>query len=282
MVPMFKNRGVAVMTGVVLLAGILAGRNVQAAEFSHAAIDGVLKTYVANGRVDYPRLKQNRQPLDQYVASLGSVQEADFASWDEPTQIAFWINAYNAITMKVILDHYPITKKNIPAGLPFPVNSIRQIPGQWDKITHSIMGKPMTLNDIEHQTLRKKYREPRIHMALVCAARGCPILRSEAYDGKRLGQQLDEQARAYFSTPAGLKLDKQGKTVAISSILQWFGEDFLKVYGNPKEPTGLTDKRRAAVAFVGRYAGTEDQAFLKKGDYRLSFLGYDWSLNKKE
>ena len=265
-----------------LPAGQAGGSGEASSSHSHEQFDALLKSHVKDGRVDYPAFLKDRVQLDAYIASLGTASPSGYEAWDESTKITFWINAYNAITLKVILDHYPIKRSGSPLGLAFPANSIRQIPGQWDKITHVVMGRPMTLNGIEHETLRKKFREPRIHMALVCAAKGCPPLRSEAYEGKRLSQQLDDQARIYLSSPVGFKLDKEGKTVALSSIFLWFGDDFLKAYGDPQEPRELTDKKRAVVAFASRYVSPDAQAFFKKGGYRLSFLGYDWSLNEKE
>ncbi len=273
-------------------AGILCGLSavlptVHAAQFSHTQLDEVLKTYVKDGRVDYKALKMRQVradsagPLSDYVDSLGRVPQADYDAWSETDKIAFWINAYNAITLQIVLNHYPITKMLIPAGIPFPTNSIRQIPGQWDKITHNIMGRKMTLNDIEHGTLRKLFKEPRIHMALVCAAKGCPPLRGEAYEGSRLSEQLDDQARAYLSSPAGFKLDTVRKKVSLSAIFQWFSEDFLNVYGDPKEPKWLADKKRVVIAFASKYVGPQEREFLKKENYQVSFLSYDWSLNEQ-
>ncbi|MCM8794209.1 MAG: DUF547 domain-containing protein [Candidatus Omnitrophica bacterium] len=253
-----------------------------AVDFDHSPFDRILRSYVVGGRVDYKGLQADRAALDVYVASLADVARSDYDSWDEPARIAFWINAYNAITLKVILDHYPITKRNLPVGLAFPVNSIRQIPGQWDKITHQIMGVPMTLNSIEHETLRKQFKEPGIHMALVCAAKGCPILRSEAYSGTRLADQLADQARSYLATPAGMEIDRDRKTVKLSSIFSWFGEDFVKAYGVPEKPAGFSGKKAAVLAYVARHVGPQDQEFLESGDYKLSFLSYDWSLNERE
>jgi hypothetical protein len=253
------------------------------AAFDHTPIDQILKMYVRDGKVDYKALNGEKDKLDAYVASLDKVDPADYASWDEPAKIAFWCNAYNAITLKIILEHYPITKKNFPLGVPFPVNSIRQIPGQWDKISHPVMGKPMTLNDIEHETLRKLFNEPRVHMALVCAAKGCPPLRSEAYDGARLNGQLDDQARVYFAnTAAGLNVDQKAGKVAISSILNWFGEDFVKRGYNAEGPESFSGEKKAALGFVAKYAPEADREFIKQGKYKLSYLSYDWSLNDKE
>ena len=272
----------AFFAAAMLAAALAVTPRAEAAPFDHAPIDAILKEYVSAGRVDYQRLQQNRTALDQYVASLADVKPSDYESWDEPNKIAFWLNAYNAITMKIILDHYPIKRSGSLLARAFPANSIRQIPGQWDKIQHTVMDKPMVLNDIEHGTLRKLFKEPRVHMALVCAARGCPPLRSEAYEGSRLSDQLDDQARTYLANQeAGLRIDREEKAVALSSIFSWFGEDFLKAYGDPKELKGLGGKKGAVLAFVTRYLPPDDQALLRSGDVKIKFLDYDWTLNDK-
>ena len=273
---------------LILFSALLSWAASANAEFENEAYDSILKNYVKDGRVAYSRLKTARADLDRYVEFLGKIQESEYQSWDEPRKIAFWLDAYNAITLKVILDHYPIKRSGSPAALIFPASSIRQISGAWDKITHPVLGRPMKLNDIEHEILRKHFREPRIHMALVCAARGCPPLRSEAYDGKRLGEQLDDQARRFLSNPIKFRIDREKKEVWLSQIFQWFGEDFLKGYGVPPEGF-LQGSRieRACLAFVSRYLSSEESDFLKKGNpmfkennYRIRYLEYDWSLNE--
>lgn len=248
--------------------------------FSHDLYDRVLNEYVAEGRVDYARLKDHRAELDRYVASLGDLDPNDDAPWDEAARIAFWINAYNAITLKVVVDHYPIRRSPRPAALVFPANSIRQIPGAWDRITHTVMGRPMTLDQIEHKVLRTQFREPRIHLALVCAAKGCPPLRSEAYRGERLNEQLEDQAARFLADPAKFQIDRAHRIVRLSPIFQWFGEDFLKASGPLEGFSGHPDTERAVLAFISRRLPPEDQAFLRRGSYRVAYLSYDWTLNE--
>lgn len=273
-------KGFCIILGVngLILSAPVPGR-AASPEFSHALYDQVLKERVVDGRVDYAHLKANRGGLDRYVASLGELKPHVYEAWNEPTKIAFWINAYNAITLRVILDHYPIRVGLSPADLAFPANSIRQIPGVWDRITHPVLGKPMTLDAIEHKILRAQFREPRIHMALVCAARSCPPLRSEAYEGKRLSEQLDGQTRRFLANTAQFQIDRQQQGVWLSSIFQWFGEDFLGVFGAPKGFNGHAESERAVLAFISRYLASAEAEFLRNGEYRVAYLPYDWSLN---
>lgn len=270
-----------ILLGVgALVVSAPASGQAASEEFSHALYDQVLKEYVVDGRVDYARLKGNRSGLDRYVASLAELKPRIYEAWDGPTKIAFWINAYNAITLKVVLNRYPIRRSLSPGGLVFPADSIRQIPGAWDRITHPVMGRPMTLDEIEHGVLRKEFQEPRIHAALVCAAKGCPPLRSEAYEGERLEGQLEDQARRFLSDPAKLRIDRRERVVRLSPIFQWFGQDFLKVHEPPGGFTGHADVERAVLVFVSRHVKSDDQSFLKAGNYRVVYSGYDWSLNE--
>jgi hypothetical protein len=202
----------------------------------------VLARYVdTNGMVDYAALKAGRNPLDDYVASLEAPATEE---WNEADWIAFWINAYNARTLQVIIDHYP-------------TKSIRKIPGAWKKLKAPILGKPRTLDEIEHQILRKEYSEPRIHMALVCAAKSCPKLRNEPYKAARLDEQLADQSRDFLSRSD--RFSVTGKTARISPIFKWFKRDFDSV-----------------PAFIKQYSGADISGL------KIRYQPYDWSLNEQK
>ena len=194
--------------------------------------------------------------------------------------MAFWINVYNALTLKAIVDHYPIQSSFLKSFV-YPRNSIRQIPGVWDKLTFSVMGRDMTLDEIEHRVLRARFNEPRIHMALVCAAKGCPPLRNEQYTAAKLERQLDDQTNRFLSNAKKFRIDRENKTVYLSPIFDWFGDDFIKTYRANRAFQGYSAKERAVLNFVSRYLGDPDRMYLEKGGYSLSYLPYDWSLNEK-
>jgi len=178
------------------------------------AYASVLEKYVdGRGMVDYKTLAANREPLDRYVKSLAALDAAAYEKWSHERRIAFWINAYNALTLETIIDHYPIKGGGWIREMRFPSNSIRQIDGVWDKLEHPVMGKKMTLDHIEHEILRKQFNAPRIHVALVCAAMGCPPLRREPYAGDRLSTQLDDQAKQFFANPKKFRIDRDEKKV---------------------------------------------------------------------
>lgn len=260
-------------------AACLAGP-ASAFDQAHGAWDRILKAYTSDGLVSYAALKAEPKALESYLDSLGDVTEADYGAWNRDRQIAFWINAYNALTLKVILDHYPI-EPSFPATLRYPKNSIRQIPGVWKAFKFLVMKRAMTLDDIEHETLRKRFHEPRVHMALVCAARGCPPLRAEAYAGAKLEEQLDDQARLFLKDPAKFRIDRDAGRVHLSSIFKWFGGDFMEKYAPAEAFGGSHQAESASLSFISRYLDAEDRRYLAAGKYKVAYLDYDWSLNER-
>ena len=260
--------------------------------FSYEPYERALAQYVDDrGMVNYRALKANSSDLDAFAASLSRVKPEEFDPalpspariWpigSDPEKIAFWINAYNALTLEAIIHNYPI-QPSLVRSVVYPKNGIRQIPGVWDKLHFVVVGREMALNDIEHGTLRAKFNEPRIHVALVCAAMSCPPLRNEPYTADKLGKQLDDQARTFLRSPQGLRVDRDAGKVYLSSIFKWFGEDFVKTYGTSDKFAGKSDAERAVLNFVSRYVDESDRDFLLHGSYRIEYLDYDWSLNEQ-
>ena len=152
----------------------------------HAAYDRLLKKYVnKKGLVNYKGLKAEEQALNQYLALLS--KNPPTASWSKPDQMAFWVNAYNAYTLRLILDYYPLKSiKDIGPKIKIPL-----VTTPWAMKFFSIGGEKMSLDQIEHSILRKKFDDPRIHFALVCASISCPALRPEAYTAANIERQLD-------------------------------------------------------------------------------------------
>ncbi|MBI4064581.1 MAG: DUF547 domain-containing protein [Elusimicrobia bacterium] len=274
---------------------MIAAGEAGAFDQNHVQWDQVLKGYSHEGFVNYKKLKAEPKILDQYLDSLAGLKESEYKAWKREDQIAFWINAYNALTVKAILDHYPI-KSSWAASLRFPKNSIRQIPGVWDKLQFTVIGRKISLNEIEHETLRKQFKEPRAHMALVCASIGCPPLRGEAYTSVGLESQLDDQAKRFLENPAKFKIDKENKRMSmvsgievearqpifLSPIFKWFGEDFKNAYPAKEGfgDHGTTEK--AVLNFISRYVSQQDRPYLLKGNYDIKYLNYDWSLNESK
>ena len=229
----------------------------------------VLQTYVDDkGLVDYAGLQANREQLDRFNQSLGEVTPEVYASWSEAEQIAFLSNAYNSFTLQSIIDTDPL------------VESIRDIRGVWNKRKFNIAGEEKTLDNIEHDTLRKDFNEPRIHVALVCAAISCPPLRNEPYLAEKLDAQLDDQTVKFASSVHGFGLDRQEEKVYLSSIFKWYGKDFIKTYGIDEKFNG-NEQQRAVLNYFSSKLSPQDLQFIEQNDYKVKYLDYDWSLNRQ-
>lgn len=233
----------------------------------------VLMAFVdENGLVDYAGLRDQRGDLDDFARDIAEVSRGAYDAWPDEDQIAFWVNAYNALTLRAIIDNYPI-KPATPNGN-YPLNSIRQIPGVWDRTRVRVLGEDVTLQYIETKYLRRDFHEPRIHMALVCAAMSCPKLRNEPYQGATLKAQLDDQMRSFLSNPKHFRIDRVKGTVRVSEIFRWYAEDFAPA-NTPKADL----ERSALVTATTPYLGDADRAFLKTA--RIEYASYDWTLNEQ-
>lgn len=232
--------------------------------------------------VNYCGLRKTGQgALNDFIERIGAVDHATFSAWDRSDQLAFLINAYNAITIQRILPHYREMSLRQASGLPVDQISIRDIPGVWNKIKTRVAGEEMTLDHLEHQIIRKVYNEPRIHMALVCAAVSCPRLRNEAYRGRELERQFEEQSGEFAKHRN--EIDPENRRVTLSAILDWYKQDFASY--RPEAPAllgGPHDKHAGSVGYLVRYADPAHRAFLRSGEYEIKIGEYDWTLNYVE
>jgi len=274
---------VFVLCGSSALSSSCSGAGEKAEQsFDYSDYAAVLKTFVdANAMVNYKNLKARPQRLDTFVTAVAKLSSERYDKWTEKDKIAFWLNAYNGLTLKVIIDNYPI-KSSFFKSLVWPENSIRQIEGVWDEIKFDVMGRNLTLGYIEHKILRVKFNEPRIHMAMVCAAMGCPPLRYEPYVGERLDNQLDDQTRRFLADAAKFRISSSNETVYISSIFKWFKTDFVDKYLLDKN-IGNHDKEASAVLnFIATYLDQAQQNYVLAGRFKIKYLDYDWSLNEQQ
>lgn len=259
---------------LLLAALLLAPVAVAASPFDHQhpLLGEVLRRHVRDGLVDYAALQRERAALDRYAGQLDTVERQVVDSWSRDQRLAFWINAYNALTLRMIVDHYPIRRGSL-IGVAFPANSIWQIPGAFKEARHRVAGQRLSLDDIEHRIIRPSFAEPRIHVALVCAARSCPVLRAEPYVATRLDAQLTEQTRRFAADRNhGLRAAEGARGVAVSSIFKWFGEDFA--------PLAAGNEKRGVLAFLA--AHSDDPALLARlrdPATPVDYLDYDWTLN---
>ena len=209
------------------------------------------------------------------------MNQSEYEEWTEEEKLAFWINAYNAFTIKAIIDHYPITRSFSIVGLFVPSNSILQIKGVWDKLQFKAVGKMVTLEEIEHEILRKEFNEPRIHIAINCASVSCPDLRNEAYVPGKLEEQLTQASVAFINNPEkGLYINEGDGIVKFSKIFNWFGEDFIAGYGDDHSFEGRSKKENAVINFALTYVdSTSKKEYLTRNNFRIGYLNYDWHLN---
>ncbi len=241
---------------VALSCSALASRMAAAFDQSHVIFDGVLKQYVKNARVDYAGLKEHPQDLNRYLDQVAAVSKTGFKQWSEPQQIAFLSNVYNAYTLRLIIDHDPLKSIKAIGGW---------FSGPWDQPVVKLFGETIDLNTVEHTILRVDYAEPRLHFVLVCAAKGCPPLRGEAYVATRLEEQFVDQAKQFLAEATKNRVDAANRTVYLSPIFKWYGGDFEKKSGSVL----------AALQpyWPGKVVTTEG--------FKIDYTEYDWSLNEQ-
>ncbi|MFN0060756.1 MAG: VTT domain-containing protein [Planctomycetota bacterium] len=224
--------------------------------FDHAAYDELLRRHVdADGLVNYVGLGTETSVLDLYIARLADVKLADYGRSE---RLALLINAYNAFTLRLILDHYPIA-------------SIREIPAaeRWDARRWNLGGETLSLNQLEHEQVRPNFKEPRIHFALVCAAKGCPPLRNDAYSGARLEAQLAAQAAYVHTHERWYQFDANSRVLKLTRLYDWYGDDFVQSEGS-------------VLTYVAKHAAELKRALDVDTNLSVQFLDYDWSLNAQE
>lgn len=211
----------------------------------HALWDKLLQSHVSSaGMVDYAAIGKDPE-FAKYLQQLSATQPS--TAWSVNDRKAFWINTYNAFTIRLILDH--------PG-----VKSIKDISSPWKTEFFSIGGVKMDLDHVEHTELRKNLKDPRIHFGIVCASFSCPQLWNHAYTAAALDNQLDDAARRFINDPLRNKIT--GHKVELSKIFDWFNGDFTE--DGP------------LIAFVNKYA----KAPIPK-DAKVDYLDYDWRLNSK-
>ena len=250
------------LIGVGLL--VAAGQALsQGFDHAHSQWDALVRKHVVVGeagktsRLDYSALASERAALKAYLEALARVEEREFNGWSGPQRMAFLINAYNAFTVEKILTRYP--------GIGSIWEFGRIFGNPFKDEFFALLGRRRSLDWIEHDNLRKRHAEPRVHFALNCASVGCPMLREEAYAPERLERQLEEQAARFLSDRSRNRAGEKG--LEVSMIFDWFREDF-----EPREK------------YFARYAAlladdAQTRRRIAAGAAAISFLEYDWALN---
>jgi hypothetical protein len=247
----------------------------------HKLAAPVLTTYVnENGVVDYRTLSRKKLELITVLREFKDLDPQIYSAWSTEDQLAFWLNAYNLNTLKIILDNYPIQPARILL-LFWPPKSIKHIKGIWDQYKFLVLDEEFTLQAVDKQILRRKFDDPRVIFAMSFASQSSPILRNEPYCGEKLDKQLDEQARRFLADPDNFKIDRQAEKVYLSVVLRptWFGEQFIEKYGTDKKFKDQEPAIRAVLNFITEYADPQDVEYIETGNYTIEYNKYDWNLN---
>ncbi len=242
---MKKVNVIVLLVGLLFNLGIGGSASAQTVKADHSTWDTLLQKYVSNnGVVNYGQWKKEEATLNTYINMLNSNTPKE--AWSDKEKLSFWINLYNASTIALILENYPL-------------KSIRDIGEPWDIVFITASDKKYSLNDIEHNIIRKEFDEPRIHFALVCAAKSCPPLLNEAYTADRVEEQLQQQGVKFINNQKKNKITANG--IEISKLFDWYKGDFTKT-GN-------------LISFLNNFSKIN----IAPGA-TISFMDYDWSLNE--
>ena len=255
---------------LTFIAALLLAGSAHAIDHTYPQWDALLRAHVhwlpdgKQSRVDYAALKADRARLKAVLDELSAVTQSEFDGFSQAQQMAFLINAYNAFTVELILTRYPDLKSIKDLGSLFK--------SPWKIEFFTLLGAKHHLDWIEHEQLRPRYQEPRVHAAVNCASIGCPALRDEAFSAGKLEAQLDDGMQRFMGDHTRNRV--QGGRVEVSEIFKWFREDFESGHGG---------FRRLEDVFA-RYAAqlsddADERKQLRAKALPIGFLDYDWSLN---
>jgi len=251
---------------LVLASGTYSSPVPTAFDHSHALWTEVLSARVRGDGVEYEKLKDDHAKLDEYLASLETVMPEEFAAWKREQRYAFWINAYNAYTIRRVVDAYP-------------VESVKDLVDEdkrsfWDqefiplgRLFTEAGDRKLTLNDLENKILRPTFKDARVHAALNCASRGCPPLFDQAFVADRLDKQLDLRVAKWLSSPASICYDRDEKRLRVSKIFEWYRDDFVRDGDSVK-------------SWIAARAPEAERSWIAAAeDLKIEYLDYSWKLN---
>jgi hypothetical protein len=227
-------------------------------DHNHTVLGNVLEGVVDFGLVDYDQLLRRRVALEGYLLASARVPRPQFDQWQKAERMAFLLNIYNATTLKLLADHYPLKS----------IKDISTFPSVWKLKVVRLFGDKYSLDDLEHGMIREQFKSPQIHFALVCGARSCPPLRKEPYTAPRLETQFREQAQVFLRDAERNRVDLETRIIHLSPLFKWYAEDF----GQTEE-----DLRR----FIAPHLSAEDRLSLEGGGFRIEYTDYDWTLNRQ-
>jgi hypothetical protein len=246
-------------------------------EFSHDAFGRVLQRVVDDdGRVDYAALKARPEDLERYYLLLTAYSPDSHPVLfpTEQSRLAYWVNAYNAAVMKTVLAHYPIASVE-DLRPPLPLFFLPEKSGFFFFQRVTFGGATTSLYALENSVIRKRFADPRIHFALNCASLGCPRLPRRAFSPERLDEQLDREARKFLAEERNLSVHHQRKVVRLSSIFDWYENDFVTWYRRQ-----FPDRKATLLNYIALYVPADQAEDLRRAAaYDIEFMPYDWRLN---
>lgn len=255
-----------VFAGLLLFVS-LSSQHADAFDHEYVGYQSLLEAYVQDGLVNYAALAGDTAVLHGAVTCFLELSAEERAAFSPSQKLAFWINAYNLFTIVAIVDHYP-------------VSSIKKIKGVWNKLKWKVAGKELTLDNIEHDILRKEFKEPRIHVTIVCASISCPELYDQPYRAAVIEEQLQARSEAFARDPMRNELDLTEQRMRLSKILDWYGGDFIGRYGAGADFDRLSGKQSAVAKFIYDHLPASQRERVDKTKLHVSNLDYDWSLNE--
>ena len=267
-----------VVMGVAVVSVALVGSEAVPSTAARQAIDTtlldrILDLYVRDGFVYYAALRTERAALDRFIASLQEVP-TEFDRWSIDDQKAFWINAYNALVLQTVVEHYPIRGQSPE----YPSNSIRQISGAFDRRTYAVAGQVLSLDQLESSLTR--FADPRIFLALGRGAVDSGRLRSETFTSSRLDAQLEEALQEFATTPRHVDLDRLGQEMRVSPIFGWRADEFVRAYADRGwNNSGRSPLERAILTVIEPKLFPSERAFISENRFALRYHQFDWRLN---
>ena len=253
---------------------MLAPTSPRAQNALHAPFDRILDTYVRDGFVYYLALQKERAGLDRYISSL-DLPRAQIDGWPKAEQEAFWVNAYNALVLRTVIDNYPIKGKSED----FPAKSIRQIPGAFEQVQHRVAGGLLTLDGIEKDVIAR-FGDARLLLALGRGSIGSGRLRSEAYQGAALERQLAAVVKECASRVTCVRIDRDNGVVEVTPLVSWRDELFVQSFAAAGQMwANRSPIERAVAAMVYPHLFPGEREFLALNAFQMKFGQFDWRLN---
>ena len=258
------------MKKIVIVITIIFIVSTQAFAFDHSYTQfrRLLSETVENGFVDYKKLKNDPQLLQKGLLDFSEITKQEYETFSRPEKIAYMINAYNMYTIEGIVKAYP-------------VKSIKKIGGFWNKAKHKVAGQLLTLDNIEHDNLRKKFKEERVHVTVVCASISCPELWDQPFTPDSLEQQLTARSQSFAIDITRNTINFEKEELKLSKILDWYGKDFKEKYSSDTIFPYLYGEKRAVANFIYMHLPSVMQAKLQNRKFKVGYLSYDWGLNEQ-